>query len=327
MIPGTPLPPNAASTLTHDASVLAPAVGSGRRGQWARHRALLLIFGPALLYFAVFHYGPMVGLVLAFKRFISSQGIWGSEWVGLANFEHLLASPQFHSAFWNTLLISGLRLLFGFFAPIVLALLLNELRVFWFKRAVQTVTYIPYLLSWVILGGIFLLMFSSTGPVNQAIAAVTGTRVGFLSDDFWFLVLLIGTGVWHSVGYGAVIYLAAISSISPELYEAATVDGANRWHQVRHVTLPALAPTIVVLLILNLGHIMNAGFDQIYNLYNPVVYSVADVVDTFALRQMIQLEFGLSTASDLVKSAIGLALIVGANSVARRVTRGEQGIF
>lgn len=309
------------------AALRDPGADSSSARGWRRHRALLLLFAPALVYFAVFHYGPMVGLILAFKRFISSQGILGSEWVGLDNFRHLLASPQFQDAFWNTIVISGLRLVFGFIAPIVLALLLNELRAFWFKRTVQTVTYIPYLLSWVILGGIFLLMFSSTGPINQALRHAGASPVAFLSDDVWFVVLLIGTGVWHSVGYGAVIYLAALAGISPELYEAATVDGASRWHQVRHITLPSLAPTIVVLLILNLGHIMNAGFDQIYNLYNPVVYSVADIVDTYALRQMIQLEFGLSTASDLVKSCIGLVLIVGANATARRVTRGEQGIF
>lgn len=298
-----------------------------RRAFWQRHGGLFLILAPALVYFAVFHYAPMVGLILAFKKFISSQGIFGSEWVGLDNFRHLFASPQFHSALWNTFLISGLRLLFGFVAPIVLALLLNELRVYWFKRTVQTVTYVPYLLSWVILGGIFLLMFSATGPVNQAILHIRSSPVNFLSNDFWFLVLLIVTGVWHSVGYGAVIYLAALAGISPELYEAATVDGANRWKQVRHVTLPSLAPTIVVLLILNLGHITNAGFDQIYNLYNPVVYGVADIVDTFSLRLLVQLEFGLSTATDLVKSVIGLILIVSANAVARRVTQGEQGIF
>jgi len=292
-----------------------------------RHGGLFLLLAPALVYFAVFHYAPMVGLILAFKKFISAEGIFGSAWVGLDNFRELFTNPQFRAALGNTFVISALRLVFGFFAPIVLALMLNELRVLWFKKAVQTVTYIPYLLSWVILGGIFLLMFSTTGPINQAIAQFSGSPVSFLSNDFWFLFLLIVTGVWHSVGYGAVIYLAAIAGISPELYEASTVDGANRWHQVRHITLPSLAPTIVVLLILNLGHIMNAGFDQIYNLYNPVVYGVSDIVDTYALRLLMQLEFGLSTATDLIKSVIGLGLLVAANAIARRATNGEQGIF
>lgn len=322
MIPGPTLP---GPVLTPGAGV--PAARWTARSFWQRHGGLLLILAPTLLYFAVFHYAPMVGLILAFKKFISAQGIFGSEWVGLDNFRQLFESQPFHRAFWNTLVISLLRLAFGFVAPIVLALMLNELRVLWLKRTVQTVTYIPYLLSWVILGGIFLLMFSSTGPVNQVIARAGGSPVAFLSDEAWFLVLLIATGVWHSVGYGAVIYLAALAGISPELYEAATVDGANRWHQVRHVTLPSLAPTIVVLLILNLGHVMNAGFDQIYNLYNPMVYDVADIVDTYALRLLIQLEFGLSTATDLVKSVIGLALLVSANALARRATKGEQGIF
>jgi putative aldouronate transport system permease protein len=294
---------------------------------WQRHGGLLLILAPTLVYFAVFHYGPMIGLILAFKKFISVQGILGSEWVGLDNFRELFGNPQFRTALRNTFVISALRLLFGFVAPIVLALMLNELRVLWFKGTVQTVTYIPYLLSWVILGGIFLLMFSATGPINQIVAGVRGSPVSFLSNDFWFLFLLIITGVWHSVGYGAVIYLAALAGISPDLYEAAKVDGAGRWHQLRHVTLPSLAPTIVVLLILNLGHIMDAGFDQIYNLYNPVVYGVSDIVDTYALRLLVQLEFGLSTATSLVKSVVGLALLLGANAIARRATHGEQGIF
>lgn len=300
---------------------------SGRATRWRRYGGLVLLFVPAFIYFALFHYGPMVGLVLAFKRFIAADGIFGSEWIGLENFRQLAASDQFRGAMLNTFVISALRLIFGFFAPIVLALLLNELRVLWFKRVVQTITYIPYLLSWVILGGIFLLMFSTAGPINQALVQFGGSPVSFLSDDFWFLFLLVLTGVWHSVGYGAVIYLAALAGISPDLYEAAKVDGANRWHQVRHITLPSLAPTIVVLLILNLGHIMDAGFDQIYNMYNPVVYDVADIVDTFALRLLVQLEFGLSTATSMVKSVIGLVLIVAANVVARRVTQGEQGIF
>jgi putative aldouronate transport system permease protein len=247
--------------------------------------------------------------------------------VGLDNFRELFATPGYRQALLNTLLISFLRLVFGFFAPIILALMLNELRVFWFKRLVQTITYIPYLLSWVILGGIFLLLFSLTGPLNQLLIHLAGHPVSFLSNDFWFLFLIIATGIWHSVGYGAVIYLAALAGISPELYEAARVDGANRWHQVRHITLPSLAPTIVVLLILNLGHIMNAGFDQIYNMYNPVVYNVADIIDTYGLRLLMQLEFGLSTASDLIKSVVGLGLLVTANFIARRATGGEQGIF
>jgi len=309
---------------------LSPRIVTARtptRTFWQRHGGLFLLLAPALVYFAVFHYAPMVGLILAFKKFISAEGIFGSAWVGLDNFRELFANPQFRAALGNTFVISALRLVFGFFAPIILALMLNELRVLWFKKAVQTVTYIPYLLSWVILGGIFLLMFSTTGPINQAIAQFSGSPVSFLSNDFWFLFLLIVTGVWHSVGYGAVIYLAALAGISPELYEAATVDGANRWHQVRHITLPSLAPTIIVLLILNLGHIMNAGFDQIYNLYNPVVYGVSDIVDTYALRLLMQLEFGLSTATDLIKSVIGLGLLVTANTIARRATNGEQGIF
>jgi putative aldouronate transport system permease protein len=294
---------------------------------WQRHRGLLLLLLPGLLYFAVFHYAPMVGIMLAFKKFISADGIFGSAWVGLENFRELFGDPGYQRALANTFVISILRLAFGFFAPIILALMLNELRWLRFKAAVQTITYVPYLLSWVILGGIFLLMFSLSGPVNQLLIRTLGHPVSFLGNEFWFLFLLISTGIWHSVGYGAVIYLAALAGISPELYEAARVDGANRWQQMRHITLPALAPTIIVLLILNVGHILNAGFDQIYNMYNPLVYNVADILDTYSLRLLMQLEFGLSTASDLVKSAVGLVFLVSANHVARRISGGEQGIY
>lgn len=296
-----------------------------RQTQW---RGLLWLSLPAAAFFVVFHYIPMGGLVVAFKDFQAGAGVWGSPWVGGENFARLFGSDDFLRSLWNTVVISVLRLAFGFAAPIVLALLLNELHWQGYKRSIQTLTYIPHFLSWVILGGIFLMLFSLNGPVNHVFEFLSLKRISFLSEDGWFLTVLIITGIWQSAGYGAVIYLAALSGISPTLYEAAVVDGANRWQQVRHITLPGLAPTITVLLILSLSGILNAGFDQIYNLYNPLVYDVADILDTFILRRMMEsLDLGLATAAGLLKSLVGMLLVVLANMIARRATDGEQGIW
>lgn len=295
--------------------------------QLLQQRGLCAMIAPGLLVLVVFYYVPMAGIVVAFKDYTVREGIFGSSWVGWGNFRRLFGDAGFRDAVANTCVISLLRLMFGFVAPIVLALLLNELRSAALRRTLQTITYLPYLLSWVILGGIFLLIFAIEGPVNSMLLNAGSSPVGFLSDDGWFLAVVIATGVWQSAGYGAVIYLAALAGISPDYYEAARVDGANRWAQLRHITLPCLAPTIIVLLILNLGHILNAGFDQIYNLYNPLVYDVADIVDTYVLRLAFNLQLGLSTGADLFKSAVGLVLLVSANHIARRVSGGEHGIF
>ena len=294
---------------------------------YARHRDLLTMIAPVLAFFVVFYYGPMVGLILAFKDYSLSQGIFHSPWIGLANFGRLFNSADFPIAVRNTLVISGLRLAFGFVAPIVLAILLSECRVAWFRRGVQTLTYLPYFFSWVVLGGIFLMLLGGAGPVNSLVKATGHSPVNFLSDPLWFIVVLVATGVWQGAGYGAVIYLAALAGIDSSLYEAASLDGAGRWGLVRSVTLPSLSPTIVVLLILSLGGVLNAGFDQIYNMYNPVVYSVSDIVDTYVLRRMVEMDFGLATAAGLFKSVVGLVLVVVANSLARRATNGEQGVW
>lgn len=292
-----------------------------------RISGLWLMFLPCFLYFVIFHYFPMVGIVLAFKDYVMVDGFFGSSWVGLQNFDRLFASADFLRALRNTIVISFFRLGLGFVAPIVLALLLNEVRWTGFKKWVQVVTYIPYLLSWVILGGIFLLIFSIDGPVNRLLLYLADLKIGFLTDDHWFIFILIVTHIWQSAGYGAVIYLAALSGISPTLYEAATVDGANRWQLVWHITIPALTPTIIVLLILNLGLILDVGFDQIYNMYNPLVYDVADIVDTYVLRHLMTLDIGLATAAGVFKSVVGLFMVVAANLIANRLSGGEQGIL
>ncbi|MDE0965121.1 MAG: ABC transporter permease subunit [Candidatus Latescibacteria bacterium] len=294
---------------------------------YRRHKGLLVLVLPGVLFFLLFNYLPMLGLVIAFKDFRLVDGVMGSAWSGLDNFRRLFGGADFPLALRNTVTISLLRLCFGFFAPIALALMLNEVRLSWYKRTIQTVTYIPYFLSWVILGGIFLIMFAQNGPVNQMAMMVGIEPIEFLTNDFWFIVVIIATGIWQAAGYGAVIYLAALSGISPDLYEAAVVDGAGRWKQTWHITIPGLIPTIVTLFILNLGHVLNAGFDQIYNMYNPMVFDAADIIDTYVLRRIVLMDFGLATGAGLFKSVVGLMMVVLANSLARRVSGGEQGIW
>jgi putative aldouronate transport system permease protein len=295
--------------------------------RYVRNRQLLLMMVPALAFFIVFHYEPMYGAIIAFKDFRITQGIFGSDWTGWDNFAKLFSSDDFPRALRNTVIISLLRLTFGFFAPIILALLLNEVRIAWYKRTVQTLTYLPYFLSWVILGGIFKMLFSNSGPLNGIITSLGGDPVDFLSSNGWFIFVLIVTGIWQSVGYGAVIYLAALAGIDPQLYEAAMIDGAGRWKQTLHITLPCLVPTIITLFILNVGHILNAGFYQIYNMYNPLVYQWSDIIDTYVLRRLTTMDFSLATAAGLFKSVVGLMMVVLVNSFARRASGGEYGIW
>jgi putative aldouronate transport system permease protein len=282
---------------------------------------------PVLVYIIIFHYVPMVGLVIAFKDYVMSDGVFGSAWVGWANFARLFGSNDFPVAIRNTLTISLLRLTFGFFAPVVLALLLNEVRQLGYKRSIQTLTYLPHFFSWVILGGIFLMIFGSGGPINGVVKLLGAKPVNFLSDDVWFITILVVTGIWQGAGWGAIIYLASLSGISPQLYEAATIDGANRWRQTLHITIPCLVPTMITLFILSLGGILTAGFDQIYNLYNPMVYDVADIVDTYVLRRMMGLDLSLATAAGMFKGVVGLVLVVGSNVAARKLSKGEQGVW
>ncbi len=304
-----------------------PVKARRSRHRFRRSRDLWLMILPCILFFLIFHYAPMYGAVIAFKDYRVQQGIFGSQWVGLANFAKLFSEDEFPRALRNTVIISLLRLSFGFVAPIVLALMLNEVRKQWYKRTIQTVTYLPYFLSWVILGGIFALVFSADGPVNEVIDSGIGMKIPFLEHPAWFLFVLILTGIWQSVGYGAVIYLAALSGINPQLYEAAMIDGANRWKQTLHVTLPALVPTIITLFILNVGHILNAGFDQVYNMHRPLVYEWSDIIDTYVLRQLELLNFSVGTAAGLFKSVVGLGMIVLVNSIARRMSDNELGVF
>ncbi|CAN5421627.1 sugar ABC transporter permease [soil metagenome] len=285
------------------------------------------MIAPTMAFFLVFCYVPMAGLLVAFKELFLGVGPLQSPWVGLDNFHRLFESPDFPRAVLNTVVIGGLKFVCGFVGPVALALSLNEVRTGWVRRSIQTLVYLPYFFSWVILGGIFLMLFAGDGPINGLIRLAGHPPVGFLSQPTWFLFVLVATSVYQSAGYGAVIYLAALTGIDPHLYEAAQIDGAGRWHQVRSITLPSLSPTLVTLMILTLGNVLNAGFDQIYNMVNPVVYATSDIVDTYVLRRMFDMDYGLATAAGLFKSVASLILVASANALARRATAGEQGLW
>jgi len=281
---------------------------------------LVLMFLPVIICLALFSYAPMYGLVIAFKDFQLLKGISGSEWVGLENFRKLLITPSFHEVFRNTVVISLLRILFGFPAPIILSILLNEIYHNTYKKIVQTISYLPHFLSWVVLGGLFMQVLSpSGGLVNQVITAFGGKPIYFLADPNYFIGMLIATGIWQSAGWGTIIYLAAITSINTELYEAAVVDGATRFKQIIHITLPSIAPTITILFILQMGNIVNAGFDQIYNLYNPAVYKVADIIDTYMYRKgLISMQYSFASAAGLFKNIISFILVFLTNCVVKK---------
>jgi putative aldouronate transport system permease protein len=292
-----------------------------------RNRYLLLLLLPGIVFYLIFRYKPMYGILIAFKDYRFRLGIMGSPWVGLDVFKELLGSKDFWLVFRNTVIISSYKLLFGFPAPIILALLLNEVRVFWFKRVVQTVSYLPYFISWVVLSGIFFQILSpSAGPVNYVIKALTGHTLYFLGDPSLFRGTIVGLSLWKGVGWGAVIYLAALAGVNPELYEAAYIDGAGRWQQVVHITLPSILPVITILFILNVGSVVEDDFDQIFNLYRPVVYDVADVLSTYTYRKGLnEMRYSLATAVGLFQNVLAFLLVAITNMLSKRI--GEYGIW
>jgi len=269
----------------------------------------------------------MYGIVLAFKDYRFRLGILKSPWVGLENFYTMFRGIDFPKVFRNTVIISFYKLIAGFPAPIILALLLNEVRNKTYKKTIQTISYLPHFLSWVILAGVFIQLLSpSQGPVNYVIKLLGFEPIYFLGDPKWFRFTLVVTSIWKGVGWGSIIYLASISSINPELYEAAYIDGANRFQQVLKITLPSLAPVITIMFILNTGSLINDDFDQIFNLYNVAVYDVADVISTYTYRVgLVQMQYSFSTAVGLFKNIISFILILITNYITSLF--GEYGIW
>jgi putative aldouronate transport system permease protein len=276
---------------------------------------------PALLLVAVYQYGPMLGIVMAFQDFSPVLGFAGSPFVGFANFRRIFELPDTIRVIRNTLFISALKVTSGLIVPIGVSLLLNEVRAATFKRSVQTIVYLPHFLSWVILGGITIDILSpSTGIVNALLGSVGVRPVFFLGEPRWFPFVLVVTNVWKEFGFATIVYLAALTSVDPSLYEAARIDGANRLRQTWHVTLPGISPIIVLMVTLSLGSILNAGFDQVFNLYNPQVYATGDIIDTFVYRLgLVDNRYAPAAAVGLFKSFVSLVLVSTAYYAAFRL--------
>jgi putative aldouronate transport system permease protein len=273
-----------------------------------------------LLFFVIFRYLPMLGNVIAFRRYEAGGDLLGEYWVGLHYFKMFLEDPSFWQVFGNTVYIGGLTLLFCFPLPIVLALLLNEVRTRWLKGLVQTVTYMPHFLSIVVVAGIVLQTVSLDGVVNQGLHALGHAPISFIQEPGWFRTLYVSSEVWQTVGWGTILYLAAFTTIDSDLYQQAMVDGADRWRQTWHVTLPGIRPTMITLLILNIGTFLAIGFEKVLLLYNPLTYPTADVISTYLYRVgIVSGSFSYAAAIGLFESVIGLVMVLGANGLSRRL--------
>jgi ABC-type polysaccharide transport system, permease component len=293
----------------------------------AQHWDILLMLLPAIAFYIIFCYIPMAGIVLAFKDFRLLEGIWGSPFVGLKHFKMLFGTASFYEVLRNTLNISLQRLVFGFPAPIILAVMLNELRHPKTKRVIQTISYLPHFLSWVVLAGVFIQFLSpSSGPINILLTKMGLQPIYFFGTTATFVPTIIATGIWQSMGWGSIVYLAAISGIDPQLYESAMLDGATRLQRIRFITLPCILPTATVLLILNTGGVLNGGFDQIFNLYNDGVMSVTDIIDTYVYRRGLEgMQYSYAAAVGLFKNAVGFLFVFCTNKIAQRM--GESSLW
>ena len=291
-----------------------------------RDKWLYLLLLPGIVFLIIFRYIPIFGNVIAFMDY-NPYDAAQTTWVGLKHFQDLLTRPQFLQVFGNTLYISILKMVCGFPIPIILALMMNEMKNLKFKKVAQTLLYLPNFISWVVLAGLIMNMLDpDTGVVTGIINSITGEQVQVLTDTRYFVPMLIVTDIYKGAGWGTIIYFAALSGIDPQLYEAAEIDGARKWKQLLHITLPSITPTIVVMLILSCNNIVNAGFDQIFMLYTALVFSVADIIDTYVYRIGIQnADYSFSTAAGLFKSVIAFVMILIVNTVAKKT--GNEGIW
>ncbi len=275
------------------------------------NKSLHLMVWIGMIFVVVFSYVPMLGIIISFKQYRPVLGFMKSKWVGWDNFSLMLKLPDFYQVVTNTLVIAGLKLTIGFFVPIVFALLLNEVRLMWFKKTVQTFVYLPHFMSWVILGGILTNILSVNGGIVNSLLGWFGIDpIMFLGSNAWFRPVLIVSDIWKEFGFSMIVYLAALAGINPALYEAAVIDGANRWKQTLYVTLPGIVPIMALVATLSLGGILNAGFDQVFNLYNPIVYETGDIIDTYVYRMGLQqTQYSFATAVGLSKSLVSLILM------------------
>ena len=297
------------------------------RTRFIQYRWLYLLLLPGIIYFVLFRYAPMWGAQIAFKEFVPFLGVEGSPWVGFQHFEDFFTNPDFMRLLGNTLILAALSLFIAFPLTIVMALLLNEIRLQVFKRTVQTLIYVPHFLSWTIVASLsYLLLALDVGPLFQLLNGLLGTNTDFLADPDWFRAIIVAQDIWRNTGWGTIIFLAALATVDQEQYEAAIIDGAGRFQRVWHITLPSIRGVIVVLLILQIGQILNTGFEQIYLMTNALNRSVADVFDTYVYFVGItQGAYSYSTAVGLFKAVVGVILIAGANWLAKRFN--QTGLF
>lgn len=287
----------------------------------AQHKHIYIILLPTLLFYLIFRYAPMFGNIIAFQRFSITRGIMGSQFVGLQNFIDFLSNYKFWQLLRNTLSINLLGLLFSFPAPIILALLLNEVRNLKFKKAVQTITYMPHFISTVVVSSMILTFLSSDGLINSIRQSFGGTSIAFMTEPSYFYGIYIISDIWQQVGWGSIIYIAALASVDQALYEAATIDGAGRWKQMLHVTLPGIAPTIIILLIMRIGQMLSVGYEKIILLYNPSIYETADVISTYVYRRGLQEgDYSYSAAVGMFNSIINFTLLMTANFFSKKIS-------
>ncbi|MCM3785107.1 ABC transporter permease subunit [Neobacillus mesonae] len=292
-------------------------VGYLLRKDWQLYSLLVL----PIIYLLIFKYGPMIGNVIAFRRFVPGGSIFGETWVGFHYFNMFIEDPTFWKVFTNTLVLGGLTMLLTFPMPIVFALLLNEIKNKKFKKFVQTASYLPHFLSIVIVAGMILQLTAMNGSINSLIRFFGGESINFMQQADWFRTIYVTSEIWQGMGWGAILYLAALTTIDDSLYEAARIDGANRWKQTLHVTIPGILPTIVTVLILNMGSFLAVGFEKILLLYNPLIYETSDVISTYLYRVGLgSSNFSYATAIGLFESIIGLILVLSVNAISRKVT-------
>lgn len=291
-----------------------------RTFNWKRDLPLWGLILPAMIYVLLFRYKTLLGIQVAFKDFRITRNMWECDWVGLKNFGKLFSNPMFLTVLKNTVTISLMKILLGFPAPIIVALMLNEVRSSTYKRVLQTVMYLPHFLSWVVVGSLVFMFFApNSGVLSQIWKSLTGNAITIMNDPEQFRYLLVFSDIWKSVGWGTIVYMAGLTGIDSQLYEAATIDGANRWHQTWYVTLPCLMPTIMTMLVLRMGGILNAGFDQVFVLQNDLVYRVSEVIDTFVYRISFgQNQYAVGTAAGLFQSVIGLIFVLTSNKISAR---------
>lgn len=291
----------------------------------SRFRYVYILLLPAIAYIFIYRYIPMYGIVIAFKRYNAYKGILASPWVGLEHFRRMFGSYDFYRIMRNTVVIGVAKIVVSWPAPIFFALLLNEIRRVRPKKIVQTISYLPHFLSWVVVAGIVREMLSMRGPVNTIVQWFGGKPELFLTKEALFVPILLVSAIWRGVGWGSIVYLSAITSIDPQLYEAAEIDGAGRIQRIVHITFPCIVPVIVILFLLRVGNILDAGFDQIFNLYNPMVYSVGDIIDTYVYRVgLLDLDFSFATAAGVFKNVLGLIFLLMVNYMLKR--QREYGI-